>query len=146
VKKIISIIDGHYFDDHHENLLDAMAYFADILLIDNNPEIERDRLKKFSEHCKQKECYPLPIKILSQHSVENIPELLADQPRRMTLIFDDLDPLDFIDEEMVGTTPFTIPTLAQRDRYLEKDEHGQYCRPIESLKKILNGQILSTKQ
>ncbi|MDR1906658.1 MAG: hypothetical protein LBQ03_00310, partial [Puniceicoccales bacterium] len=34
VKKIISIIDGHYFDDHHENLLDAMAYFADILLID----------------------------------------------------------------------------------------------------------------
>jgi hypothetical protein len=54
VKKIISIIDGLYFDDRHENLLDAMAYFADILLIDNHPEIERERLKKFSEHCKQK--------------------------------------------------------------------------------------------
>jgi hypothetical protein len=103
-----------------------MTYFADILLIDNNPEIKSDQLKENLEHCKQKECYPLPIKILPQHSGENTPELLADQPRRMTLIFDELDPLDFIEEEMVGTTHFAIPTLAQRDRYLEKDEHGQY--------------------
>jgi hypothetical protein len=131
VKKIISIIDGHYFDGYHENLLDAMAYFADILLIDNNPEINHNRLKKFLEHCKQKECYPLPIRILSQYSVKNIPELLDDQPRRMTLIFDDLHLIDFIDETMANSGPFIILTLAQRDKYLKKDDRGNYCLPIE---------------
>ncbi|MDR1367077.1 MAG: hypothetical protein LBJ13_04220 [Puniceicoccales bacterium] len=131
VMKIIAIIDGHYFDGHHENLLDAMAHFADILLVDNHPEIDRDRLKKFLERCKQKEYYPLPIKILSQYSVKNIPELFDDQPRRMTLIFDDLDPIDFIDETMVNAIPFTISTLAQRDKYLKKDDRGYYCLPIE---------------
>jgi hypothetical protein len=133
ISKIIAIIDHRYFDGHHENLLDAMAYFSDILLIDNTFEIDRNRLKKFLEHCKQKERYPLPIRILGQYSVKNVPELLDDQPRRMTLIFDDLDPADFIDEEVAGSAPFTIPTLEQRDKYLKKDDHGRYDLPIELL-------------
>ncbi|MDR0417912.1 MAG: hypothetical protein LBH08_00545 [Puniceicoccales bacterium] len=129
--KIISIIDHCYFDGFHENLLDAMAHFSDILLIDNNPEIGHNRLKNFLNHCKQKECYPLPIKILSQYSVENIPELFDDRHRRMTLIFDDIDPIDLIEDSMADSTPFTIPTLAQRDKYLKKDDRGQYCISIE---------------
>jgi hypothetical protein len=133
VMKIISIIDAHYFDGYYKNLIDAMAYFADILLIDNNPEIDRNRLKKFLEHCKQKEYYPLPIKIISQYSVKNISELLDDRPRRMTLIFDDLNPIDFMDETPISTTDFTTPTLAQRDKYLEKDDRGRYRSPIETL-------------
>ncbi|MDR2812562.1 MAG: hypothetical protein LBB05_02095 [Puniceicoccales bacterium] len=131
IPKIIAIVDRCYFDGCHENLLDAMAYFSDILLIDNNPEIDRNRLKKFLEHCKQKECYPLLIKVLSQCSVENIPELLDDKSRRMTLIFDDLDPIDLI--EGVHSTPFVIPTLAQWDKYLKKDDHGRFCSPVELL-------------
>jgi hypothetical protein len=131
IVKIISIIDHHYFDGFHENLLDAMAHFSDILLIDNNPEIDHNRLKNFLKHCKQKECYPLSIRILSQYSVENIPELFDDQHRRMTLIFDDIDPIDLIEDTMADSTPFTIPTLAQRDKYLKKDDRGQYCLPIE---------------
>ncbi|MDR1591126.1 MAG: hypothetical protein LBR92_04010 [Puniceicoccales bacterium] len=133
IAKIVAIIDYRYFDGHHENLLDAMAYFSDILLIDNHFEIDRDRLKKFLEHCKQKERYPLPIKIIAQYSVKNVSELLDDQPRRMTLIFDDLDPIDFIEEDMVDSAPFTIPTLAQRDKYLKQDDHGRYYSPIELL-------------
>jgi hypothetical protein len=133
IRKIIAIVDRYYFDGRHENLLDAMAHFSDILLIDNNPEIDRNRLKKFLEHCKQKECYPLPIRILSEYSVKNILELLDDQPRRMTLIFDDLDSIDYIDESMVDSAPFTVPTLAQQDKYLKKDDHGYYHLPIELL-------------
>ncbi|MDR2371832.1 MAG: hypothetical protein LBD60_01655 [Puniceicoccales bacterium] len=133
IRKIIAIVDHRYFDGRHENLLDATVHFSDILLIDNNPEIDRNRLKKFLEHCKQKECYPLPIRILSEYSVKNIPELLNDQPRRMTLIFDDLDSIDYIDESMVNAAPFTVPTLAQRDKYLKKDDRGYYHLPIELL-------------
>jgi hypothetical protein len=117
MRKIIAIVDHRYFDGRHENLLDAMAHFSDILLIDNNSAIDRNRLKKFLKHCKQKEYYPLPIKILPEYSVKNISELLNDQPRRMTLIFDDLDSVDYIDESMVDAAPFTVPTLAQRDKY-----------------------------
>jgi hypothetical protein len=67
IAKIISIIDHVYFDGRHSNLLDAMAYFSDILLIDNRQEIDHNCLKIFIEHCKQKECYPLSIKILSKN-------------------------------------------------------------------------------
>jgi hypothetical protein len=133
IRKIIAIVDHCYFDGRHENLLDAMAHFSDILLIDNNPEIDRSRLKKFLEHCKQKECYPLPVRILPEYSVKNIPELLDDRPRRMALIFDDLDSVDYIDESMVDATPFTVPSLAQRDKYLKKDNRGHYHLPVELL-------------
>jgi hypothetical protein len=133
IQKIIAITDHCYFDGRHENLLDAMAHFSDILLINNDPEIDCRRLKKFLEHCKQKECYPLPIRILSEYSVKNIPELLDDRPRRMTLIFDDLDDLDYIDESMVNSIPFIVPTLAQQDKYLKKNDRGYYHLPIESL-------------
>ncbi|MDR1435185.1 MAG: hypothetical protein LBI77_02150 [Puniceicoccales bacterium] len=133
ILKIISIMDYRYFDGQHENLLDAMAYFADILLIDNGTAIDRNALKKFLEHCKENECYPLPIKILSQHSAKNIAELFDNQPRRMTLIFDDLDSTDSMGEEMVDGTPFSIPTLAQCDKYLKKSDGKHYCFPIELL-------------
>ncbi|MDR0678467.1 MAG: hypothetical protein LBF44_02945, partial [Holosporaceae bacterium] len=33
IRKIIAIVDHYYFDGRHENLLDAMAHFSDILFI-----------------------------------------------------------------------------------------------------------------
>jgi hypothetical protein len=110
-----------------------MAYFSDILFIDKGPEIDRDSLKKFLEHCKEKECYPLPIKILLRHSAKNVLELFDDQPRRMTLIFDNLDPIDFIGEERIDATPLSIPTLEQCDKYLKQNDRGHYSFPIEFL-------------
>jgi hypothetical protein len=50
-------------------------------------------------------------------SRKNIRELLNDQPRRMTLTFDDLDSIDYIDESMVDAVPFTVLTLAQQDKH-----------------------------
>jgi hypothetical protein len=77
--------------------------------------------------------------------VENIPELLADQPRHMTLIFDDLNPLDFINEKMVGTTLLQSqrpPNGIDIWKKMSTDNTAASLNRFE----ILNGKILSTKR
>ena len=133
ISSVISILDRSFFKTNCPNLRDAMAHFSDLLLIDNTLPIPFEQLKTYTAHCKKKECYPLAIQTLTKPDVSAVRELYDSRPRRMTLIFDDIDPIDFIDESSVGQAPFTIPTLDQCDKYLKQDEQGRYLLPIESL-------------
>lgn len=131
--KIIGWINENYFNQQNETLLSAIAHFSDLLLIDNSKAIPREMLKTFVERIKHKECYPLVMKTLTRPDASKITELFDDQPRRMTFIFDDIDPIDLIDESMVDQGPFTIPTLDQCDPYLKVDEQGHYLIPVAPL-------------
>ena len=132
IQTILSIMDHTFFDASCPNLRDAMAHFADLLFIDNiNSAISKEPLKTYIHYCTKKECYPLTIKVLNSPDVTHIRELNDLRSKRMTLIFDDIDPIDLLDDDNYG--PFTIPTLDQCDKYLKQDDEGRYLLPIESL-------------
>lgn len=127
VEKIISIADAKIFLDKKFVLLDAMAHFSDILFIyDSKSLLKKSQVDEFIHHCKKQECYPLPIEYISKQS-EHLNELFFDEHRRMTLIFDEIDPVDMInlDENNLPSDSFTIPTVDQMDKYLARDDMGK---------------------
>ncbi|UPA28727.1 MAG: hypothetical protein LW808_001505 [Verrucomicrobiota bacterium] len=136
VLRSISVLDAPFFENIHSNLCDAMAHFADLLLIDESEVFLKNVVQALMDQCKKKKCYPLTIQRLSKHKIGDLSGLFDPQPRRMALIFDDLDPIDFIDEEQVDRAPFTIPSLDQRDPYLQQNEQGHYVNRIESLERV----------
>ena len=127
VEKVISIADAQIFIDKKQVLLDAMAHFSDILFIyDSKSQLKKPQIDEFIHHCKKQECYPLPIEYISKKS-EHLNELFFDDHRRMTLVFDDIDPVDMInlDDNNLPTESFTIPTVDQLDKYLARDDMGK---------------------
>lgn len=132
IEKIISIIDAVSFENNSKILLDAMAYFSDILYIfDPQQSLKKTQVNEFTSWCKKKECYPLPIVHITKNW-DCLNELLLDDTRRMTLIFDDIDPIDLLefDENNLPTKVFSIPNLAQMDKYLQTDDSGKRVNPI----------------
>lgn len=110
----------------------ALIHFADVVLLANRGDISQLWFEEFKKPYKD-ECFPCTFELVKKNRVANAAATLADSPRRMTFIFDDIDPIDDMefDEDNLPTEPFDI--VAKPDPYFERNEQGTRIIAVPSI-------------
>lgn len=109
---------------------DALSHFADCLLLSrrsclSNREVNDIRLRY------EKMCRPHTIELVDKNfQVSNPIELMIEEARRITMLFDDFDPIDDLDldGENLPEEPFSLER--KTDPYMAKLPNGQRQKPI----------------
>lgn len=101
----------------------ACIHFSDTVLLTNRGNVFNAWVKEFVDGYK-KECFPCLFEFVKKNRVENPARVLDSTPRRMTMIFDEQDPIYDIefDEENLPEEPFDL--VAPTDPYLETTDSG----------------------
>jgi hypothetical protein len=107
----------------------ACVHFADCVLLNRRDaachDWARDFQKKFAEAR-----YPCVFVSVKHGRVANSLTVLFPEARRMTLVFDDIDPVDQLDldEENLPEEPFTLEN--KLDPYFERLLSGHRVKPV----------------
>ena len=112
---------------------DALAHFADCMLLSRRngvPNKEVDNIKARYE----KLCYPMLTELVNKKFEVSRPiDLLIEEARRITVMFDDIDPIDEleIDENNIPEEPFNLER--KTDPYMQKAANGMRIKPIPNI-------------
>jgi hypothetical protein len=111
-------------------------HFADCVLLNRRDAAchvwAQNFQKKFSELC-----YPCMFVSVKKGRVPNPLLVLFPEARRLTLVFDDIDPVDQLDldEENLPEEPFTLEN--KPDPYFERLLSGHRVKPVPDVTKYL---------
>lgn len=115
---------------------EACIHFSDYVLLNRRENVPEKWIRSFQESF-EKECYPCLFTYIKKGRVSNPPEVLDPSPRRLSHLFDDIDPIDALDldEDNLPEEVFdlTLPT----DPYLEKYDSGQRKKQIPDINNFL---------
>jgi len=115
---------------------EACIHFSDCVLLNRrdaaNHVWARLFQKKFAEAR-----YPCVFVLVKHGRVPNPLLVLYPEARRLTLVFDDIDPVDELDldEENLPDEPFTLENKV--DPYFERLLSGHRCKPVPDVTKFL---------
>lgn len=125
VARVITIVDCQFASSVPESAewLAACIHFSDVALLTNRADVSNAWIKAFIDGYK-KDCFPCLFELVKKNRVDNPARVLDSTPRRMTMIFDEQDPIYDIefDEENLPEEPFDL--VAPPDPYLETTEAG----------------------
>jgi hypothetical protein len=101
----------------------ACIHFSDVALLNRRENVPNAWMKKFTDEYKEA-CNPCTFEIVKKGRVENPARILLPEPRRLSMIFDDTDPLDDMefDEDNLPDEPFDL--TAKPDPYFERNLSG----------------------
>ncbi len=126
--RVIGVFDCALYSENFDKVsayYDAVAHFSDCVILANRSGVEGKYVSAIKKRYDDK-YMPLVFQFaLKDGKVESPVELLVDEARRISQIFDDYDALDDLelDEDTLPTEPFDITKKA--DIYLERDDFGQ---------------------
>lgn len=108
---------------------DAAVHFSDYVLLNRCEGVPAEWLKAFQKKYKTA-CFPCKFERLRKGTVKNPALVLYPEARRMSLIFDDLDPIDMleIDENDLPEEPFDL--AVKEDPYFERMRGGRRCKTV----------------
>ncbi len=110
---------------------DACIHFSDVVLLNRREGVDNKWIKEFEAGYK-KAHYPARFLLVKKGRVGNPAEVLDPEPRRLSLYFDELIPIEddeFEDEHQ--------PEDIKLDRYIERLESGQRAKPIPNIEQFL---------
>lgn len=118
---------------------EACVHFADVALLTKYEEVPNAFLNSFLDHFK-KDCYPCLFEKIKNNRVNNPYAILDDQPRRMSLIFDNLDSADTLDidgysDDFYIEEPINLEVKI--DPYFEKMDNGMRVKPVPAISQFL---------
>lgn len=101
----------------------ACIHFSDTVLLTNRENVSNKWINEFKAPY-VKDCFPCTFEFVKKNRVENPARVLADNPRRMTMIFDEQDPIDDMDfdEDHLPEEPFDL--VSAPDPYFETTDSG----------------------
>ena len=116
---------------------DAVSHFSDCVILANRTGVEGkdvDAIKKRYRQMYRPHTFQFAMK---DGKVEAPVELLIDEARRMSIYFDDYDPIDELelDEDTLPDEPFTIERKV--DPYLEYDDRGNRVLTIPNVDELI---------
>ncbi len=108
---------------------DAAVHFSDYVFVNRCEGASAEWVKDFEKKYKEA-CFPCKFERLRRGSVKNPAIVLYPEARRMSLIFDDLDPIDTleIDEDNLPDEPFDL--TVKEDPYFERITGGRRAKPV----------------
>ncbi len=141
--RIFGFVDCRLFSEAFDEcapFFDAVSHFSDCLILSNRSGVPGGEVAKIRRRYAEM-CHPHEVQMeMKNGELENPALLMVDETRRISMAFDDYDPVDEIelDEDTLPEEPFTIERKA--DPYLERLEGGMRA------KKIPNGGALAAKR
>ena len=131
--RILGFFDCELFSsafDECAPFYDAMSHFCDAVILSNRGGVSGKAVSDIKKRYIQK-CQPHIFQLEKKNGeLENHCMLLIDEPRRISMVFDDFDPVDELelDEDTLPDEPFSIER--KPDHYLERLENGARRSPI----------------
>lgn len=118
--------------DECADFYDAMSHFSDCLILSKRSGVSGKDVKKIQKRYLDM-CRPHIFQTaMRDGKLENPSALLVDEARRISMAFDDYDPIDELelDEDTLPQEPFTIEKKV--DVYFEKSEFGGRVKKVPS--------------
>jgi hypothetical protein len=130
--RILTIVDCAKAAEHGRlrTWLEAWIHFSDAVLLNHRESVSQKWIQEFEKHF-HKLCYPCRFFNVKKGRLRNPAEALEPEPRRISLYFDELEPIeedDMDDEERPGD-------LAE-DPYVARLESGQRAKPLPPIDKL----------
>tara|TARA_B100001248_G_scaffold262589_1_gene259707 strand:- start:4087 stop:4812 length:726 start_codon:yes stop_codon:yes gene_type:complete len=136
--RAITLLDCHLAHKQPELApwYQACVHFSDVVLLNFKNESQPKGFKEFLKLLKH-ECSPCLFETLKKGCVHNPAQILYPEARRLSHLFDDLDPLDSLDldEDDLPTESFVLENAP--DPYLERLPTGQRCKSIPDIQDYL---------
>ncbi len=122
--------------DEVQPYADALAHYSDCLLLSRRENVSNKDVAEIKSRY-EKQCLPLVFEYVDVNfHVAHPIELMIEEARRVSMLFEDFDPVDDldIDEDNLPEEPFSLER--KPDPYLEKLQNGLRKKPIPDLSKI----------
>lgn len=137
--RVITVVDCALLEAH-ESLFpwyEACIHFSDVVLLNNRTGVSNKWLKNFQTHF-EKACCPSLFELVKKGRIRNPALILDNQPRRLSHLFDDIDPVDeleFDEDDELPDEPFDL--TRKPDPYLERDSQGRRLKELPPIAPIL---------
>jgi hypothetical protein len=134
IARILTIVDCAKVSEHGRlrTWMEAWIHFSDAVLLNNREGVSQKWLQEFEKHF-HKLCYPCRFFNVKKGRLRNPAEALEPEPRRISLYFDQLEPIeeDDMDED-------ERPDDLTEDPYIDRLESGQRAKPLPPIDKLFN--------
>lgn len=147
--RIWSVFDCKMRDMFAKNVdgyIDALSHFADCVLLSNRGGVPNSTVKEITSKFK-KDCRPHIVEFLDARGrVRNPLELTVEQTRRISMLFDEYDPVDELDldEDNLPDEPFSLER--KPDPYLERLQNGLRKNPVRDVSEFAVAAYKQTQQ
>ncbi|MGC6605736.1 MAG: hypothetical protein ACON5O_03155 [Lentimonas sp.] len=127
--RVITVVHCGFLEEKPDALSwhKACIHFSDVILLNRRESNSNRWLKNFKEEFKQ-ECSPARFILVKKGQVPNPAEILEPEPRRLSLFFDELLPI-----EEDGLKEDEQPEDRRPDKYIERLENGQRAYKIRPI-------------
>lgn len=124
----------------HDVLTDwyrACLHFSDAAVLVGRASVPNAWLSKFLDLVKADSMPCLIVQMPKSGGLPNPAELIEGEPRRMSLVLDDLDAVDEMefDEDNLPEEPFDL--VRKTDPYFERDMHGRRVLGLPDIAQVL---------
>lgn len=117
------------FPKECEAYADAVSHFADCLLLSNRTGNAANKAANDVVVRYRKMCRPHLVEMLDKHfCADNPMEILVEEARRITMVFDEFSPEDDLDFDDIPDEPFSLER--KPDPYLEAYANGIRKKPV----------------
>lgn len=139
ITRIISTVDLPLVHEH-DALVDwylACLHFSDAAVLVGRATVPNAWLSKFLERIRTESMPCLVVQLPKSGGLPNPAELIEGEPRRMSLVLDDLDAVDEMefDEDNLPEEPFDL--VRKTDPYFERDMHGRRVLSLPDIAQVL---------
>jgi len=130
--RVMTVVHARLGVEHKELLRwhEACIHFSDIVLINRREEVPQKWINEFIDHFKKEQHYPCLMEQVKAGKVRNPALILEPEPRRISLIFDELPTLEE-DEEDEETEEDS------GDLYLQRLPSGRRTKQIPDISHYL---------
>lgn len=138
--RIWSVLDCATLVRHRDECApyaDALAHFADCMLLSRRSGVPNRDIADIKSRY-EKLCYPMRFELVDKKfEVANPVELLIEEARRISMLFDDIDPIDEldIDENNIPDEPFSLER--KPDPYMERLANGARVKQIPDIREYV---------
>ena len=142
IARIITTIDLPLLHRHDElgDWYQACLHFADAAVLVGRASVPNAWLSQFLERIRTESMPCLVVQLPKTGGLPNPAELIEGEPRRMSLVLDDLEPVDEMefDEDNLPDEPFDL--VRKPDPYFERDLHGRRVIILPDIGQVLRGE------
>ncbi len=133
--RIITVVNAKLGLEHKELMrwYEACIHFSDIVLLNRREGVDQKWINEFIDYFKKEHHYPCHIEQVKQGKLTNPPLILEPEPRRISLIFDELPTLDEDDEEESD-----LDGEEAGDPYLQRLPSGRRTKQIPDINRYLD--------
>ncbi|MFZ9201809.1 MAG: hypothetical protein ACO23N_05215 [Opitutales bacterium] len=115
----------------------ACLHFSDAAVLVGRAAVPNAWLSSFLERIRTESMPCLVVQLPKTGGLPNPAELIEGEPRRMSLVLDDLDAVDEMefDEDNLPEEPFDL--VRKTDPYFERDMHGRRVLGLPDITQVL---------